>query len=152
MQGNMVVRLLRFLALAAALSGCGPAHVGTVAPKDAAFTVGCATGCGKDGRAPSLTINVNFGGTYARQFSICNEQRPALIARLMVVQDLGCSGLEVPSATIGGLAIGTTTSELNGKVAATLDAGEGFVAFQCEGWLPELLEKLERTTCSLSTR
>jgi hypothetical protein len=137
----------RFLALAALLSACMPIAPDTVAPKDASFRVLAASGCGKDGRAPSLVIDVTFGGTQAREFRLCCSERDALLAKLTTIRDLACSGLEVPSSRVGGLDVGVTTSEVTGKVAATLDAGDGFVAFQCEGWLPKLIVDLEKASC-----
>lgn len=139
-------------ALLLALVGCTPASAETVAPRDAAFRVACADGCGKDARAPSVAIEVTFGGGAARAFSVCCDQRDELVKRLALVRDLRCNGLAVPPAKVGELTVGSTVSELSGKPAATLEQGEGYVAFQCGGWLPQLIELLERETCCTPRR
>lgn len=141
----------RLLTVASLLSACIPSGADTVAPKDASFRVVAGSGCGSDGRAASLAIEVAFGATQGRRFVVCCTERDALLAKLTTVRDLACSGLEVPNTRIEGLNVGVTTSALTGKIAATLDAGDGFVAFQCDGWLPKLIADLEGASCGVSS-
>lgn len=132
------------------LGGCGSGPIETLAPKDAAFEVSCSDGCGHDGRAPTVAIDVRFGTRYVRNFSVCCSERAALIQQLRRVRDEACVGKDVPAVVIGSLTVGATRSELSGRTAATLDQGHGYVAFQCDGWLPRLLTDLETATCCSS--
>jgi hypothetical protein len=75
------------------------------------------------------------------------QHRAALSARLQTISDLWCTGTDVPKQTIGGLEIGTTTSELSKKRGATIDDGQGYVSFLCGDWLTKLLDKLLRLDC-----
>jgi hypothetical protein len=125
---------------------CTPAYLDTVAPTDASFELSCAASCGVAGNDSGLLIEVSFsGGT--RQYALCCEHRAALMAQLQTVEDLWCDGLAVPDKTIGGLVVGAVVSEVSGTRGATLDDGEGFVAFNCGAWLPKLVTELKQTSC-----
>jgi hypothetical protein len=126
---------------------CIPAYIDTIAPKDAKFEVECSTGCGRAGREKAVLVNVSFLGSHERQLTLCCPERAAVLAQLKTVRDFWCDGLDVPEKTIGDLRVGTTLSEGTGKRGARIDQGEGYVSFQCDGWLPQLIEKLENVTC-----
>jgi hypothetical protein len=137
--------LLAFATLAAL--ACEPTYVATTAPKDAKFTISCAGGCGDSGRESGFIIDVTFLKSYSRQVSVCCSQRAPLLAQLQTIKDLYCDGLDVPDKHLGDITIGTTTSEATGKRGATLDQGSGYVAFNCDGWLDDLIAKLKKTDC-----
>jgi hypothetical protein len=129
-------------------AACSPAYVDTLAPKDAKFEIVCGPqGCGKGGREKAADIRVTFGKKYARHYSVCCPTKNDVVARLVTIRDMWCAGLAVPPKTIGELTIAVTTSELSGKRAATIDQGEGYTSFQCDDWLPKLIEALERSNC-----
>ncbi|MBW2458396.1 MAG: hypothetical protein JRI68_28095 [Deltaproteobacteria bacterium] len=133
------------IGLACSLS-CMPAYLDTVAPSDATFDVTCVPSCGKGGLDAGVLIEASFsGGT--RQYALCCEHRAALMAQLQTIEDLWCDGLDVPDKTIGGLTVGVVISEVTGTRGATIDDGEGFVAFNCDAWLGQLIAKLKQTTC-----
>jgi hypothetical protein len=101
---------------------------------------------------------VIFGKKYQRTFAICCADRDLVLAQLVTVRDMWCGGfspspegvsrgLAVPPKLIGELTIGTTTSAISGKRALTLEQGEGYVAFQCDAWLPTLIDRLEASRC-----
>ncbi len=136
--------VLAVLALGAA--ACGPQYIDTLAPKDAHFELACGESCGK-GHEPSVIVDVVFGGHYSRKFELCCGQRNAVVARLVTVRDMWCAGLAVPPKSFGDVTVGTTVSEINEKRAATLDQGEGYVAFQCDDWLPKLIDRLNASNC-----
>lgn len=146
-----VRRILAPIALAVPIAvlmlACEPTYVGTAAPKDAKFAVTCVGGCGTSGREAGMIIDVTFLGSYSRQVSVCCSQRPALRARLQTARDHWCDGLDVADVTVGDITIGTTVSQATGKRGITLDQGSGYVAFNCDDWLPKLLQKLEATDC-----
>lgn len=128
------------------LGGCSPAYIDAYAPEEASFDLSCVSGCGPEGRDNGLVVAVTFtGGT--REYPLCCEHRAALRAHLQTVRDHWCDGLDVPAKQIGGLTVATTTSEITDERGATLDDGQGYVAFQCSGWLDELIAKLATTTC-----
>jgi hypothetical protein len=129
------------------LCGCEPAYVATAVPKDAKFDVTCAGGCGVSGRDAGLIVDVTVLGSYSRQVSVCCSQRSALRARLQTARDHWCDGLDAPDAKVGDITIGTTVSQATGKRGITLDQGSGYVAFNCDDWLDELITKLEKTDC-----
>jgi hypothetical protein len=131
-----------------ALGACTPAYVEAFAPKDGSFEVRPTDGCGDDGRRPSLAVEVKAGGAVARRLTVCCGQRDALLERLVGMRDAACEGTTLPTTTVGNLQVGTTVSEISGKPAITLDQGEGYVAFQCEGWLPRLIDELGRASCA----
>ena len=131
---------------AAWLTGCSPAYIDTYAPEEASFELSCVAGCGAAGRDNGLVIAVSFTGG-ERGYSLCCEHRAELMARLQTVKDHWCDGLDVPAKQIGGLTVGTTVSEISKERGATLDDGHGYVAFNCNGWLEQLIEKLTTTTC-----
>ncbi len=138
-------QLVAFGTLGLSLS-CTPAYLDTVAPSDAAFEVSCVASCGVAGLDSGLLIEASFsGGT--RQYALCCEHRAALMAQLQTIEDLWCDGLEVPDKTIGGLVVGAVVSEVTGARGATIDDGEGYVAFNCGAWLGELISELKRTPC-----
>lgn len=127
---------------------CMPAYVPTIAPEDATFALSCiAAGCGAEGREDGVAIDVVFGGQYTRQLAFCCSHRAEILSRLQTVADLWCDGLDVPEVAIGPVVVGTTVSEGTGKRGATIDVGEGFVAFNCDAWLPELIEQLASSEC-----
>ena len=121
-------------------------YPGTFAPRDASFGLSCVPSCGTEGDAGGIILEVTFTGG-ARQLALCCPDREALRARLKTIEDLWCDGLAVPPVTIGGLTVGTTVSETSGKRGATLDDGKGYVAFNCDAWLPELVAALGSTEC-----
>lgn len=138
------------LSLAAPLvfaSACEPAYVPTVSPEDASFELVCAKGCGDDGSYDGVAIDILFGGQTQRRFAVCCEDRSEILARLQVVQDMYCDGLDVPPKRYGQTVVGTTTSQATKKRGATLDQGNGYVAFNCDDWLPALIERLSSTPC-----
>ncbi|MBM4360733.1 MAG: hypothetical protein FJ096_21715 [Deltaproteobacteria bacterium] len=140
--------LLRFGSLLAlAHAACTPAHVEAFAPRDASFDLHPADGCGDDGRRPAIALEVRAGGAVVRRFTVCCGERDALVEKLAGMRAAACDGVTVPTATVAGLQIGTTVSELSGKSAITLDQGEGYVAFQCDGWLPRLIDGLRAARC-----
>jgi hypothetical protein len=132
--------------LCAGLAGCEPPYLPTIAPKDAQFTVACAPGCGASGRDPGVVIDVSFVG-HGRQYNVCCSDMPALRARLTTIIDYWCDGLDVPDIRIGELTVGVTESVASNKRGATLDQGEGYVAFNCDDWLPSLVARLGEQTC-----
>jgi hypothetical protein len=138
----------RALLLAAALTvaGCEPAYIPTIAPKDAAFEVTCAGSCGAEGREPGVLIDVAYVGQ-SRQFALCCDEVPVLRARLATIADFWCEGLPVGDKRVGDLLVGTTESEATGKRGATLDQGDGYVAFNCGDWLEKLVAQLGSTSC-----
>ncbi len=141
------MRALAFALVTACATACAPQYINTLAPKDAKFDVSCGEGCGKHERDASTVIDVRFGEKYLRRFNVCCNDKAAVMAQLITVRDMWCSGLAVPPKAFGGLTIGTTTSEINGKRAATLDQGEMYVTFQCDDWLPKLIERLDHASC-----
>jgi hypothetical protein len=130
----------------AAMGACVPAYVPTIAPTDADFTVSCSAGCGQMGRHAGVLVDVSFVG-HGRQFSVCCTELAATRARLQTIQDYWCDGLDVPEQRIGDIMIGTTMSEASSKRGATLDQGEGYVAFNCDDWLPKLIAELGEASC-----
>jgi hypothetical protein len=127
-------------------AGCEPAYVATAAPPDLTFDVTCETPTA--GAHGKLSIDISFAaGQGQRSYGLGCEQRAALAARLKTIEDLWCTGTEVPPQQIGGLVIGTTTSELSNKRGATIDDGQGYVAFLCGDWLSKLIGKLLRLDC-----
>ncbi len=148
------VRLLGAMLLPASLAAplvfataCEPAYVPTVSPEDASFEIVCAKGCGEDGTFDGVAVDVLFGGQTQRRFAICCEDRADIVARLQVVNDMYCDGLDVPPKRYGNTVVGTTTSQATKKRGATLDQGDGYVAFNCGDWLPELIQRLSSTPC-----
>ncbi|MCA9619910.1 MAG: hypothetical protein KC731_12885 [Myxococcales bacterium] len=137
---------LSALGLAGLGLGCEPSYLDTIVPKDASFSLSCAPTCGPGGRDNGVVVDVTFVG-HGRQFAVCCEDVPALRARLQTVNDMWCDGLEVPDKTIGGVTVGTTESKLSKKRGATLDAGDGYVSFNCDGWLPQLIDRLAAPEC-----
>ena len=119
----------------------------TAAPKDAKFDVVCVGGCGDAGRDAGMIIDVTFLSSYSRQISVCCPQRAALRARMQTAKDHWCDGLDAADAKVGDITIGTTVSQSTGKRGVTLDQGSGYVAFNCDDWLPKLLKKLEKSDC-----
>lgn len=145
----MKIRVVPAAGLAALLllpTACSPPYVDTYAPSRATFDVGCEPGCGLEGRQNGLVIAMTFeaGG---RSYGLCCEHRAALLARLQTIRDFWCDGLDVPKTTIGGLEVGTTVSELTDQRGATIDDGQGYLTFNCGGWLEELIAKLQATSC-----
>ncbi|MBM4377079.1 MAG: hypothetical protein FJ095_18515 [Deltaproteobacteria bacterium] len=136
----------RLLPGALLLAGCAPIEPGTIVPRDASFDVLVSDGCGPEARAPSLAIEVRYAGSRTRRFSVCCSDRDVLLERLGTLRRLACEGLAVEPATIGGLVLSSTVSEYSAKRAVTLEQGEGYVAFQCDAWLPQLMAKLEAET------
>jgi hypothetical protein len=136
----------RVLPAALLAAACAPIEPGTIAPRDASFDVLASDGCGPEARDPSLAIEVRYAGSRTRRFSVCCSERDALVERLATLRRLACDGLSVEPATIGGLVLSSTVSEFTAKRAVTLEQGEGYVAFQCDAWLPQLMAKLEAGT------
>lgn len=130
---------------------CEPSYLDTIAPKDASFGLSCAGSCGLEGREDGVVIDVSFVG-HARQFAVCCSELADLRAHLKTIEDFWCDGLDVPPKTIGDLKVGTTQSKATKKRGATLDHGEGYVTFECGGWLPELQAKLRDSQCCSATR
>lgn len=125
-------------------------YVDTATPEDARFTLGCIGGCGVEGREPGMLLEVSFtsgGRDWSRQYALCCKDRPALRARLQTIKDLWCDGVPVPKASVGDLLVGTTKSDATGKRGATIDDGEGYVAFNCGEWLERLIHELGSTDC-----
>ena len=141
-------RIAASVALFFTLAGaaCEPAYIDAIAPKDAKFQLVCKRRCGLAGREPGLAIEVGFL-KHRRQLSMCCKHRNEVLARLQTVRDFWCDGLDAAPKTIGPLTIGTTVSEATGKRGATIDQGDGYVAFNCDDWLPKLIEQLKTTTC-----
>ncbi len=129
------------------LGGCEPAYVGTVWPEDVSYLVGCTSSCGLQGRERGLAIAVGTEKVMLRRVSVCCEHLAGFAAQLQTIRDLWCDGLEVSPKTFGELTVGTTVSELSGQRGATLDQGEGYVAFNCGEWLDGLLAKVQTTPC-----
>ena len=102
--------------------------------------------CGAEGGDDGIILEVSFSGG-ARQYALCCSEREALRARLRTIEDMWCDGLAVPEQKVGELTIGTTVSEATGKRGATIDDGEGYVAFNCDAWLPQLTAALGQSTC-----
>ncbi len=138
-------KLVALVGLGLSLS-CTPAYLDTVAPPDASFELSCVASCGAEGRDSGMLIEVAFsGGT--RQYALCCQHRSALMAQLQTIEDLWCDGLAVPDKTIGGLVVGAVVSEVTGARGATIDDGEGYVAFNCGAWLGEFISGLKQTSC-----
>jgi hypothetical protein len=138
------------LASVATASCVESAYLGIATPKDASFDVSCVGSCGLEGRDAGLLIEVAFnagGERWTRQYAACCKERAALRARLQTIKDLWCAGIDVPPKRIGELIVGTTVSEATGKRGATIDDGEGYVAFNCGQWLDELIDKTGKSTC-----
>jgi len=140
--------------LAAALSlpaaGCYGPLINTAAPSDAAFELTCIGGCGEQARGGGMMIDVSFsaqGKDFGRQYALCCEHLSDFRARLQTVKDMWCDGLAVPDKEIGGLIVGTTISEETGKRGATVDDGDGYVAFNCGEWLDKLIAETAVGTC-----
>jgi len=136
------------LLLLAALTAvaCEPAYVPTIAPEDAVFELSCAPTCGASGRANGVVIDVSFVG-HGRQYAVCCDDLAPLRARLQTIADFWCDGLDVPTKTVGELTVGVTESQASKKRGATLDQGEGYVAFNCGDWLPKLIDGLGQSSC-----
>ncbi len=132
--------------VAVGLLSCEPSYTPTIAPKDATFNVNCYSMCGPSGQQPGMLIAIDFLG-HQRQFSVCCEHALSLVAQLHTVKDFWCDNLDVPDRRIGSLTVGTTESELTKKRGATLNQGQGYVVFHCDGWLEELLVKINNTRC-----
>lgn len=131
--------------------GCELAYIPTIAPKDAAFTLSCAPTCGRQGREGGVLVDVSFVG-HGRQFAICCDDVPALRARLATIERFWCDGLDVPTKQIGDLSVGVTVSEGTGKRGASIDQGDGYVAFNCDDWLPKLIAQLGTNGCCGGTK
>jgi hypothetical protein len=150
--------LLAAALLGAALcvpAGCYGPLISTSAPKDAAFELTCIGGCGEQARDGGVLIDVSFsakGKGFSRQYAICCEHLPEFRARLQTVKDMWCDGLSVPAQEIGGLTVGTTVSEETGKKGATIDDGEGYVAFNCGEWLDKLINDSSSGKCCKKKR
>ena len=128
---------------------CEPAYVPTISPDDAEFALSCAPTCGSQGRGSGVVIDVSFVG-HGRQFAACCEDVPELHARLATIRDFWCDGLDVPTKQVGELAVGTTESQATGARGATIDQGDGYVAFNCDDWLPKLIAKIGDAPCCRS--
>jgi hypothetical protein len=95
-----------------------------------------------------VAIDVSFAkGTYARQLAFCCGDRAAILAQLKTASDWWCDGLDVPPKEVGGLVIATSVSPTTGQRGVTIDGGEGYVAFNCDAWLPQLIGQLQTTPC-----
>jgi hypothetical protein len=146
------IRARRLFATALLLAGvasplaCEPSYLDTIAPEDANFGLSCAGSCGLEGREDGVVIDVTFVG-HGRQFAVCCPDVPALRARLKTIQDFWCDGLDVPDEKVGDLIVGTAQSKVTKKRGATLDHGEGYVTFECDDWLPRLLDELRSNEC-----
>jgi len=125
---------------------CVPPYASTYAPSEATFDIDCEPGCGAEGRDHALFIRMSFEAG-KRQYATCCEHRAELLARLQTVKDFWCDGLDVPPKTIGGLIVGTTISDVTKERGATIDDGEGYLTFNCDGWLEQLTEKLSASPC-----
>ena len=141
------LRPLALLALSApAAIGCEPAYVSTSAPEDLTFELVCEPTSSATGQGPGLRIDLAFAGG-ARQYALGCQHRAELLSRLQSVADLWCDGIPVSPQRVGGLVVGSTTSELTRKRGATIDDGQGYTVFQCDDWLPKLVTMLTRTSC-----
>lgn len=127
------------------LSSClQPAGFETFQPKEPSLTVHCSE---RRDRAPAkLLVDVGFPQG-SRNFAITCDIVPDVVARLQTVEDFWCEGLAVPAKTYGDVTVSTTASALTGKRGATLDQGEGYVAFHCGDWLRRVLDEAERARC-----
>jgi hypothetical protein len=127
--------------------GCEPQYVATAAPSDLTFDVACEAPAA--GGLPSrLSLDIAFAaGQAQRSYGLACSDRAALAARLKTIEDLWCDGIDVPTQKVGGLEIGTTTSELSKKRGATIDDGQGYVSFLCGDWLSKLIDKVLRLDC-----
>ena len=125
---------------------CTPPYAATYAPSEATFEVACEPGCGAEGRDDALFIRMSFEAG-ERQYATCCEHRPQLLARLQTIKDFWCDGLDVPPKAIGGLIVGTATSEVTKERGATIDDGEGYLTFNCDGWLEQLIDELSASSC-----
>jgi len=127
--------------------GCEPQYVATAAPSDLTFDVVCEPPAG-GAATGQLSIDIAFAaGRAQRSYGLACPDRAALAARLKTIEDLWCEGIEVPKQKVGGLEIGTTTSELSNKRGATIDDGQGYVSFLCGDWLSKLIDKVLRLDC-----
>jgi hypothetical protein len=138
------------VALSLPAVGCYGPLIGTAAPADAAFELSCIGGCGEMAVGNGVMIDVSFsaqGKGFGRQYALCCDHVPAFRARLQTVKDMWCDGLSVPSKDIGGLVVGTTRSEETGKRGATIDDGDGYVAFNCGEWLDKLIADTSDMKC-----
>jgi hypothetical protein len=143
------LRLLGGVALASILlapAACEPAYLDTIAPDDASFSLSCASTCGESGQDDGIMLDVTFVG-HGRQFSACCSDVPALRAQLKTIEDFWCDGLDVPPKKVGDLVVGVTESKVSQKRGATLDHGDGYVAFNCDGWLLDLQKQLRASEC-----
>ena len=138
---------MRFALLLPFIVACEPAYVATWAPKESSFGLSCVAGCGLQGRDKAIVIEARFGEKATRSFTLCCADRAEVAARMQTVEDMWCDGIDVPERTIGDLTIGTTASPIDGTRAASLNQGEGYVSFQCGGWLEQLNEQLQRDAC-----
>ena len=134
-----------------AVAACQPAYIDVATPKDAQFELICAARCGQQGVQPGTLINVSFGGG-ARGFSVCCDKQPAVVQHLMQIRDVFCPGGEVPSRMFGDLEVFTVVSEATGKRGAAFDHGEGYAAFNCGGWLEQLIDRMQTSTCCGSSQ
>lgn len=131
-----------------AAAACAPLYPDAIAPSDAKFALSCVDSCGVAGADRAIAIDFSFAkGQYGRQIAFCCADRAAIVAQLQTAADFWCDGLEVPPRTVGGITIGTLVSPTTGRRAVTLDAGEGYVSFQCDAWLPQLIDQLKASTC-----
>lgn len=140
------------LVLVFASLACEPAYTATVAPDDAVLELGCH---GREStRAPAvLEIGITFAAGQARRaYFLGCQHEGAFVEQLRLVRDSWCADVEVPERRIGGLTLGTTVSELSRKHGATLDDGEGYVAFNCGEWLDQLIADTSASTCCANTR
>ena len=134
--------------LGAAVAACAPLYPDAIAPADAKFSLSCVEGCGAEGADRAVAIDVSFAkGTYGRQLAFCCGDRDAILAQLKTASDFWCDGLDVPAKEVGGLVIATSVSPTTGDRGVTIDGGEGYVAFNCDAWLPQLIEQLRTTPC-----
>jgi hypothetical protein len=138
--------LMPLLLAVATLVGCEPLYVPTIRPDDVSFEVDCTTSCGVEGRERGVTISV-LSQLVGRQYFVCCPHVAEFSAHLQTIADFWCDELDVPEKQFGDLMVGTTTSELTGERGATLDQGEGYVAFNCGEWLDGLLAKVRTAPC-----
>lgn len=140
---------LRAVLLAVTMTACAPIEPGAIAPSDASFDVLASDGCGPEARDPALVVEVRYAGSRTRRFAVCCSEKDTLLASLAKIRSLACEGLAVEPMAVGAVTLSSTVSEFTGKRAVTLEQGEGYVAFQCDAWLPKLVAKLEApSTCS----
>jgi hypothetical protein len=140
------MRRVLFAYLVIAFVACQPLYPESIAPRDAKFAVSCTAECG--GGNGGIAIDVSFAkGGFNRQISFCCADRAEILARLKTVADFWCDGLAVPAKEVGGIIIGTNVSETTGERGASLDGGDGYVSFNCDAWLPELLAQLDASPC-----